>query len=439
MGRVTRRDAVAIILVALVCGIVSALPPLDFIHRWSIDALTALRWEVFGMRHDPASAPVVVVAIDEETYQTPPFKGSPTLTWTTEIGRVLTAVIDGGAKVVGFDIVFPASIEQSELPFGDDLLGARVRGFDRAFLRSLAMGSSAGKVVLGEVLGGDRPSPGQRIAVAQQKNIRALNVYLDPDDVVRKVPLTFPSDGKRVPSMALELASRALNAEPALAEDGSVALAGYRIPGVVPNTLTLNFDGGGNDVPTFSFADLRACVERNNADFFRREFTGKIVIFGTVLNSEDRKLTSKRFATGLDGSRAARCALPPAPPVAGQFKRSSIAGVYAWRLGRDCPPEYRPKNDAETEALKKEADFAFKQAFAFCPYSPEAVYRYVNFLLNYNRLDDALIVAKRNTIAHTLDQSFSHFKLIGPVEAIDGNRRVGRYYLFLAQRGRRLP
>ena len=74
MGRVTRRDAVAIILVALVCGIVSALPPLDFIHRWSIDALTALRWEVFGMRHDPASAPVVVVAIDEDTYKTPPFK-----------------------------------------------------------------------------------------------------------------------------------------------------------------------------------------------------------------------------------------------------------------------------------------------------------------------------------------------------------------------------
>ena len=74
--------------------------------------------------------------------------------------------------------------------------------------------------------------------------------------------------------------------------------------------------------------------------------------------------------------------------------RSSIAGVYAWRLGRDCPPEYRPKNEVETQALIKEADFAFKQAFAFCPYSPEAVYRYVNFLLNYNRLDDALIVAE---------------------------------------------
>lgn len=75
--------------------------------------------------------------------------------------------------------------------------------------------------------------------------------------------------------------------------------------------------------------------------------------------------------------------------------RSSIAGVYAWRLDqRFCPPEYQPKNAAERQALIKETDFAFKQAFAFCPYSPEAVYRYVNFLLPLGRFDDAIIVAQ---------------------------------------------
>ena len=76
--------------------------------------------------------------------------------------------------------------------------------------------------------------------------------------------------------------------------------------------------------------------------------------------------------------------------------RSSQAGVYAWRLGRDCPPEYAPKNAAEYAALERETDFAFKQAFAFCPYSPEAVYRYINFLLlpTVNRLDDAIMVVK---------------------------------------------
>jgi adenylate cyclase len=328
VGSVVRRDAVVIILVALICGVVCALPPFNLIHGWSIDALTALRWEVFGARRDPAALPVAVIAIDEETYETPPFKASPTLTWTTEIGRVLNAVIDGGARVVGFDVVFPTSIEQSEIPFGDDLLGARMRGFDRAFLRSLAAGAVAGKVVLGETLRGDRPSPGQRIAVGQQKNIRALNTYSDPDGVVRRMPLTFPGGGKPIASMALELASRALNSEPVLGQDGSVTLAGYRVPGAVATTMTLNFEGGANDVQTFSFADLHACVERNDADFFRRQFAGKVVIFGTLLGGEDRKITSKRFATGLDGSRAPRCALAPPPPVAAQFKRSSIAGVY---------------------------------------------------------------------------------------------------------------
>jgi adenylate cyclase len=331
MSRAVRRDAVAIILVALACGVAFILPPFGFIHGWSIDALTALRWEVFGSRHDPAATPVAVIAIDEETYESPPFKGSPILTWTPEVGRVLDAVIDGGAKVVGFDVVFSTSIEQSEIPFGDDLLGARLRGFDRSFLRSLARGSSAGKVVLGEILRGNgsiRPSAGQRIAVGQQKNIRPLNIYSDIDEVVRRVPLTFPGDVKPISSMALELASRALSAEPVLAPDGSVTLDGYRIPSAVPNTLTLNFEGGSRDIQTFSFADLRACIESNNAEFFRREFSGKIVIFGALLDSEDRKLTSKRFATGLDGSRAPRCALPVAQPVAGQFKRSSIAGVY---------------------------------------------------------------------------------------------------------------
>ena len=94
MGRGIRRDAVAIILVAIASGLVSAFPPFSLAHGWSIDALTALRWEFFGARRDPASTPVAVIAIDEETYETPPFKGSPTLTWTTEIGRVLSAVID---------------------------------------------------------------------------------------------------------------------------------------------------------------------------------------------------------------------------------------------------------------------------------------------------------------------------------------------------------
>ncbi len=44
--------------------------------------------------------------------------------------------------------------------------------------------------------------------------------------------------------------------------------------------------------------------------------------------------------------------------------------------------------------MLKEADFAFRQAFAFCPYSPEAVFRYVQLLLQTRRFDDALLIAE---------------------------------------------
>ena len=77
--------------------------------------------------------------------------------------------------------------------------------------------------------------------------------------------------------------------------------------------------------------------------------------------------------------------------------RSSIGGLYAWRLNPDpnmCPPEYRPKSDAEYQRVLREADFAFRQAFAMCPYSPEAVFRYAQLLLQEKRLDDALLVAQ---------------------------------------------
>ena len=74
--------------------------------------------------------------------------------------------------------------------------------------------------------------------------------------------------------------------------------------------------------------------------------------------------------------------------------RSSQAGMYAWRCGLSADSPYHEQTPQLQDALVKETDFAFKQAFAFCPYSPEAVFRYVQFLMQYNRLEDALLVAK---------------------------------------------
>ncbi|QPF90318.1 adenylate/guanylate cyclase domain-containing protein [Bradyrhizobium commune] len=328
MRRIGRRDIVAAILIALVAGAVFTSPPLEALQGLSLDILTALRWELVGDRRDPATSPVVVVAIDGETYDTPPFKGSPTQTWTREIGRVLTGITEGGAKVIGFDVIFPSSIEQSEIPFGDASFGSRLKGFDRDYLIALRKLSDGGKLVLGEILSNDHPDapyPAQRLAV--RNNVRALNVHTDTDDVIRRMPLSFSFDGKPVPAMAVELAARALDAKPETASSGVTTLAGYAIPSAVPNTLTLNFRGMGRDVPAYSFADLRACVEKGDTDFFRRAFGGKVVLLGTILNFEDRKLTSMRLSGGYDGTPGARCALP-APASTVQKARSDIAGVF---------------------------------------------------------------------------------------------------------------
>ncbi|MFO0987825.1 MAG: adenylate/guanylate cyclase domain-containing protein [Alphaproteobacteria bacterium] len=328
MAGISRRGAAAASLIAAVIGLAAASPALERFRGLSLDILTVLRWQAFGAARTPSASHAVVVAIDEETYRIPPFAGTPNVTWTREIGRVLTAVVDGGAKVVGFDIIFPTSIEQSEIPFGEETLGARVRGFDRDYLRALALAARAGKLVLGQIQHTQPilPAPGQRVAVGHQRNIRALNLHSDTDEVIRRVPLRFTVDGAPVPSMSVELAARALGAAPEFTADGTMSLGGYRVPSARPNTLTINFEGGADDIPTFSLADLRACLEKGDTEFFRRNFGGKVVIVGTVLDVEDRKITSKRFATAPEGARAARCALP-APDRAG-LARDSIAGVY---------------------------------------------------------------------------------------------------------------
>lgn len=328
MRRIGRRDIVAAILIALVAGAAVTSPPLERLHGLSLDILTALRWMLVGDRRDPATSPVVVVAIDGETYETPPFKGSPTQTWTREIGRVLGSITEGGAKVIGFDVIFPSSIEQSEIPFGDTSFGSRVKGFDRDYLIALRKLSDSGKLVLGEILSNDhpdRPDHAQQLAV--KNNIRALNVHTDPDNVIRRMPLSFSIEGRPVPAMAVELAARSLGAKPETGPSGVTRLSDYAVPSAVPNTVTLNFRGMGRDIPTYSFADLRGCVEKGDTDFFRRAFDGKIVLLGSLLTFDDRKLTSMHLARGYDGTPMARCALP-APAIAARTARSSVAGVF---------------------------------------------------------------------------------------------------------------
>ncbi|HVY68476.1 MAG TPA: DUF2723 domain-containing protein, partial [Verrucomicrobiae bacterium] len=67
--------------------------------------------------------------------------------------------------------------------------------------------------------------------------------------------------------------------------------------------------------------------------------------------------------------------------------RSAQAGLYRWRMGQS-------RTAVEQQRMIKEADFAFRQALAFCPYSPEAVFRYIDLLAGQSRFDDCLLIAE---------------------------------------------
>jgi hypothetical protein len=67
--------------------------------------------------------------------------------------------------------------------------------------------------------------------------------------------------------------------------------------------------------------------------------------------------------------------------------RSAIGGLYAWRARQTA-------DAAEKKRMNDAADFAFRQAWALCPYSDETVLRFVNCLISQNRRADALLVAE---------------------------------------------
>lgn len=80
--------------------------------------------------------------------------------------------------------------------------------------------------------------------------------------------------------------------------------------------------------------------------------------------------------------------------------RCSIANIYEFRARRAT-------DEIERKRMARAADFAFRQAWALCPYSSEAFYRYLNFLLSQDRSDDALLVAEAFSILPQVEGSYT--------------------------------
>ncbi len=305
LRRARRRITVAVVL-GLIAGAVAILPPARAFDLRGVDVLLPLRHLAFGPLFTPAASDVVIVAVDEQTYRTPPFASTPKVAWTPYLGYVIDAVNTAGPKAIGFDTVFPTSLDRPEL----------LLGYDRPFLMALRIAADQNRIVMGQLrLSGETlaPYPGQILAVRGQDNLRTLNVNLDDDFVVRRYWRAFANEGGgETPSFGVELAKR----------------AGAKAPA---HDFIVNFNTGAGDVPVYSLADLFACVEAGDGDYFRRAFAGKVVLFAEMLDVGDRFRTAKRLAWDEAGSaRAAppRCRIAADPGrFAAVVDRHSMPGV----------------------------------------------------------------------------------------------------------------
>lgn len=325
LTRKLRHLVMALLCAAAATGLF-ALPLFEDSHDLDIDLLHTLNAATGLM--EPSSEPshITVVAIDEATHSTEPFAGIPKVMWTPQIAAVQDAILAGGARVIGWDLILPTSAATYVAD----------RNFDAALLKSLSAAREGGRVILGTANLGDKAIEPHRLfswAAGGTTNLRSLNVLPDRGGVIRKVPafhMFRKQDGARefVTSMALEMAARKSEKKVQKLEKGAFLLGGQPVRGAEPEGIIVNFSGPSGQVPTYSFANLHTCTMAGNTEFFKTHFAGKAVLMGLVLDIEDRKLAANRLYTDGGPVGPVHSCGEAAPPKRGDFRRATIPGVY---------------------------------------------------------------------------------------------------------------
>lgn len=315
---------------ALLCAAAAtglfALPLFEDSHDLDIDFLHTLNAATGLVEAGSQPSHIAVIAIDEATHLTEPFAGIPKVMWTPQIAEVQDAVLAGGARVIGWDLILPTSAATYVAD----------RNFDAALLKSLSAAREESRIILGTANLGDKAIEPHRLfswAAGGAANLRSLNVLPDRGGVIRKVPAFHVfrnQDGSKkfVTSMALELAARKSDREVKRLETGAFLLGGDPVRGAEPEGIIVNFSGPSGQIPTYSFADLHACAKAGNTEFFKTQFAGKAVLMGLVLDIEDRKLAANRLYTDGGPVGPVHSCNKDGAPKPTELRRATIPGVY---------------------------------------------------------------------------------------------------------------
>jgi adenylate cyclase len=293
----------------------------------SLDILTFInnKKDLNFNKESSVVSPVVVIAIDEHTYQSKPFKDTPKVLWTSELSEVIRGVEGAGAKVVGLDVIFPTSAN------------SKIKGFDRPFLSVLKNYRDTSKLVLAKAQHGAGPvlpHIAQRFALRYPEHVRSVNLYTDSHGIARGVPAYLETEqtNKVVQyetTFSSEIAKRFLGRDVyPVSRDLLPRIFGASLDGV--QNILVNFNRKQSEFATYSLSDIFNCYTQKNSDFLEAAFKNKVVLIGSVLDVEDRRLATNRFSPVSDLSAyRGGCALQGLSYVGvSDVSRASVPGVY---------------------------------------------------------------------------------------------------------------
>jgi adenylate cyclase len=213
---------------------------------------------------EPAeSKPVAIVALDERSLRSDELSAFPRVFLAPQWAKMLDILFAADVKAVGFDILFVWSPEQIS------------PGLDKPFKQ--ALGKYHDRVVIGQTAN-NVPIPAYFFSIRAGKDpdaVANLDVDTDPDGVIRHVyPLIQTVKGP-AKSLAAALYSRAKG-------EGELS------PVLIAPRQKLE------KMPTYAMIDVLRCGDRDPAKV-AEVLGGKIVLVGTTLPDEDRKISSDRF------------------------------------------------------------------------------------------------------------------------------------------------
>lgn len=257
-----KKAALAAALIATVVSVLVRLLPLQSLEGWLLD------WRyITRATHRPVEpeSRIRVVLLDRKTEDM--FSDEPRVLWLPHLARAGSALLDAGARVVGFDIIPQYPVNEESFRYRELMQDFVILAGDLAFEETppLVMG-----VHLEVSEGGLRAiKPSEPIVTALgEDNLGLVAATPDPDGVVRRqllTPSNFGVAGLSVyPYLSGLLAERA---------------TGKSVTGEVQVNFAGNLDQllQGKVFPTYSLADVLSWTPEE----LKSRFSDSVVLVGT--------------------------------------------------------------------------------------------------------------------------------------------------------------